>query len=102
MPPPQKLKKNFFGLMCSKNFCVQAKGGAIAQCPPPKYATGYKHTAGINVYLPQSPYLVWYGDSVDNTVEASFSVFSLIRMRWLPSTRACGQYNFAPTKSSSS
>ena len=25
--------------MCSKNFCVQAKGGAIAQCPPPKYAT---------------------------------------------------------------
>jgi len=30
------------------------------------------------------------GDSVDDTVENS-SVFSLIRMRWLPSARACGQ-----------
>ena len=40
VPPPQNLKKNFFGSMCSKNFCVQAKGGGgIAQCPP-KYATG--------------------------------------------------------------
>jgi len=36
--PPQKLKKNF-GSMCSKIFCVQAKGGGIAQSPP-KYATG--------------------------------------------------------------
>jgi len=28
--------------MCSKNFCVQAKGGGgIAQCPPPKYATDW-------------------------------------------------------------
>jgi len=35
VPPPQKLKKKF-GSMCSKNFCVQAKGGlGIAQCPPP-------------------------------------------------------------------
>jgi len=41
VPPPQKLKKFFFGSMCSKNFCVQAKGADIAQCPPPpKYATG--------------------------------------------------------------
>jgi len=35
-----------------------------------------------------------YGDSVDNTVstvEENSSVFSLIRMRWLPSARACGQ-----------
>jgi len=31
-----------------------------------------------------------YEDSVDNTVENS-SVLSLIRMRWLPSARACGQ-----------
>ena len=32
-----------------------------------------------------------YGDSVDNTVEQNSSVFSLIRMRRLPSARACGQ-----------
>ena len=32
-----------------------------------------------------------YGDSVDNTVEENSSIFSLIRMRWLPSARACGQ-----------
>jgi len=35
-----------------------------------------------------------YGDSVDNTVntvEENSSVFSLIRMRWLPSARASGQ-----------
>jgi len=35
VPPPQKFL-NFFGSMCSKKFCVQAKGGgAIAQWPPP-------------------------------------------------------------------
>jgi len=33
---------------------------------------------------------ILYGDSVDNTVENNASVFSLIRMRWLPSSRACG------------
>jgi len=34
------LKKKF-GSVCSKKFCVQAKGGGgIAQCPP-KYATGW-------------------------------------------------------------
>jgi len=43
-----------------------------------------------------------YGDSIDNTVEENSSIFSLIRMRWLPSVRACGHENFAPTKSSSS
>jgi len=32
-----------------------------------------------------------YRDSVDNTVEENSSVFSLVRMRWLPSARACGQ-----------
>ena len=32
-------KKFFFGLMCSKYFCVQAKGGA-SPSGPPKYATG--------------------------------------------------------------
>jgi len=31
------------------------------------------------------------GDSVDNTVGENSSVFSLIRMRWLPSARACWQ-----------
>jgi len=31
-----------------------------------------------------------YRDSVDNTVEENSIVF-LIRMRWLPSARACGQ-----------
>jgi len=30
-------------------------------------------------------------DKVHNTVEENSSVFSLIRMRWLPSARACGQ-----------
>jgi len=45
---------------------------------------------------------VWYGSSVDNTVEENSSVFSLIRICWLPSTTACEQQNFAPTKSSSS
>jgi len=28
--------------MCSKNFCVQAKGGHRPVPPPPKYATGYR------------------------------------------------------------
>ena len=32
-----------------------------------------------------------YGDSVDNTAAGNSSVFSLIRIRWLPSARACGQ-----------
>jgi len=32
-----------------------------------------------------------YEDSVDNSVQENSSVFSLIRMRWLPSPRACGQ-----------
>ena len=35
------------------------------------------------------PVLVRYGDSVDDTVEENSSVFSLIRMCWLPSARAC-------------
>ena len=39
---------------------------------------------------------------IDNTVDENSSVFSLIRVCWLPLTRACGQWNFAPTKSSSS
>jgi len=43
-----------------------------------------------------------YGDSVDNTVEANSSIFSLIQMHWLLSARACWQQNSAPTKSSSS
>ena len=42
------------------------------------------------------------GDSVAKTVVENSSIFSLIRMCWLPSSRACGQYNFAPTESSSS
>jgi len=32
----------------------------------------------------------WCGDSVDDTVDENSSVFSLIRMRWLPSARAFG------------
>jgi len=40
---------------------------------------------------------VRYGDSVDNTVEENSSIFSLIRMHWLPSARASGQSNSAPT-----
>jgi len=33
-----------------------------------------------------------YGDSVDNAVEENTSVFyHIIRKRWLPSARACGQ-----------
>ena len=34
---------------------------------------------------------LWYDDSVDSSVEENSSVFSLIRMRWLPSARTCGQ-----------
>jgi len=34
VPPPQKFFKIFFGSMCSKNFCVQAKGGASPSAPP--------------------------------------------------------------------
>jgi len=33
VPPPQKLKK-FFGSMCSKNFCVQAKLGGHRPVAP--------------------------------------------------------------------
>ena len=36
-PSPENFKK-FLGSMCSKNFCVQAKGGA-SPSGPPKYAT---------------------------------------------------------------
>jgi len=32
-----------------------------------------------------------YEDGVDNTAEENSSIFSVIRMRWLPSARACGQ-----------
>jgi len=32
------------------------------------------------------------------SVEENSGVFSLIRMRWLPPARACGQLNFEPTK----
>ena len=42
---------------------------------------------------------VHYGDSVDET-DKNFSVFSLMRMRWLLSAWACGQLNFAPTNPS--
>jgi len=35
VPPPQKLKKNFFGSVCSKIFCVQAKGGGHRPVAPP-------------------------------------------------------------------
>jgi len=38
--PSPEIKKKFFGSMCSKNFCVQAKGGGHRPVPPPKYATG--------------------------------------------------------------
>ena len=41
------------------------------------------------------------GDSADNTVEENSSVFSLIRMHWLPSARHAGSKT-APTTSSSS
>ena len=33
-----------------------------------------------------------YGDSIDNTVEGNSSVFSLIRMHWLPSARQFCSY----------
>jgi len=32
-----------------------------------------------------------YVEDVDNTVEENSGVFFPIRMRWLPSARACGQ-----------
>ena len=38
-PPSPEIKKKFLGSMCSKNFCVQAKGGGHRPVPPPKYAT---------------------------------------------------------------
>jgi len=36
-------------------------------------------------------HIIWYGDSVDNAVEEKSSVFSIVRMHWLPSARACRQ-----------
>ena len=30
-------------------------------------------------------YSLWYGDGAGNTVEENSGIFSLIRMRWLPS-----------------
>ena len=40
-PSPEFFK--FFLVQCvQKFFCVQAKGGGIAQCPPPKYATAHQ------------------------------------------------------------
>jgi len=41
--PPQKFLKKNLGSMCSKNFYVQAKGGASPSAPPPKYATVLKN-----------------------------------------------------------
>jgi len=35
VPPPQKFFKNFFGSMCSKISCVQAKGGGGHRPVPP-------------------------------------------------------------------
>ena len=35
--------------------------------------------------------MTWHGDSVGNSVEENSNVFSVVRMRWLPSARACGQ-----------
>jgi len=43
-----------------------------------------------------------YRDGVYSTVEKNSSVFYLIQMHWLLPARACRQYNFAPTKCSSS
>jgi len=35
--------------------------------------------------------IIWYEDSVDNTVELNSIVFYWILIHWLPSARACGQ-----------
>jgi len=40
VPPPQKFKKMFLVQCVPKIFVFRPKGGGIAQCPPPKYATG--------------------------------------------------------------
>jgi len=63
--------------------------------------SGTSKLAGHSVqHLSYTVYTVeWYGDSVDNTAKENSSIYSLIRMRWLQSATACGQYNFAPTKS---
>jgi len=44
-----------------------------------------------SVFVGYLLYACMYGDSVNNTVEQNYSIFSLIWMRWLPSARACGQ-----------
>ena len=43
----------------------------------------------LTIYLCMLLSIWWYRDSVDNTVEDNSSVFSLIRIRWLPSARVC-------------
>jgi len=48
------------------------------------------HSTGLVVVAVAAAALT-YGDSVDNTVEENSSVFSLSRMHWLPSARACEQ-----------
>jgi len=41
--------------------------------------------SGHNIIYKRVAFNERYGDSVVNTLQENFSVFSLIRMRWLPS-----------------
>jgi len=50
-PPPQNLKKNFWFSVLKKFLCSGQRGGAIAQCPPPKYATAILSILGCNIDL---------------------------------------------------
>jgi len=42
--------------MCSKNFCVQAKGGPSPSAPPPKYATDQYHGSIVLNMIPYQHY----------------------------------------------
>jgi len=56
-----------------------------------KSRDGIQTERGWNRKYYMEPAVIMYGDSADNTVDENSSVFSLIRMHWLLSARACGQ-----------
>ena len=63
---PQNLKKNF-GSMCSKNFCVQAKGGGHRPMPLPLNTPLILTVYVTNCYLASS-------SSFDNTLDVTSCV----------------------------
>ena len=53
------------------------------------FSENKKKSSTVSTHIPIP--IKRYEGSVDNTDKEHSSVFTLMRMRWLPSARACGQ-----------